>query len=166
MKRYRWFLGVGVALVFSPLLAQSGSDPKASSNSSSWSKAGEQIKEAAGTLGSATTETVTQGWEATKQQSSQIWEATKTHTQQGWQATKDFTTHGWEATQSYTQEKWDAAKGAVQGTAGQTQAPHKSTKQPASPTSPAPIQSSRHEAQIPDTQPSGSSQPAPRDPGN
>lgn len=143
-----WFLGVGLALAISPLLAQSGSDPKASASPSIWSKAGAQVQEAAGAVGSATSETATQGWEATKQQSSQIWEATKEHTQRGWQATKDFTTQGWEATQSYTQEKWEAVKGATTDTMKQAQAPFKSTKQPASPVAPAPIQSSRHDPPV------------------
>ena len=88
MRFHHAFLGAGLALAFSPLLAQSGSDtkPSASPNLSLWSKATTQVQEAAGAVGSATTETATQGWEATKQQSSSVWEATQAHTQRGWQA--------------------------------------------------------------------------------
>nr|MBP8290094.1 hypothetical protein [Chromatiaceae bacterium] len=77
MRFHHAFLGVGLALAFPPLLAQSGSDTKSSASPGIWSKAGAQVQEAAGAVGSATTETATQGWEATKQQSSSVWEATK-----------------------------------------------------------------------------------------
>ena len=67
MKFHQVFLGAGLALAFSPLLAQSGSDSKSSASPSIWSKAGSQVQEAAGAVGSATSETATQGWEATSE---------------------------------------------------------------------------------------------------
>ena len=63
MRFHQAFLGVGLALAFSPLLAQSGPNSKSSASPSPsiWSKAGTQVQEAAGAVGAATTETATGG---------------------------------------------------------------------------------------------------------
>ena len=59
-----------------------------------WSRAGQEIGEAASAVGHATAETAEEVWDATKHGSKQAWEATKEVSGEAWDATREAARDG------------------------------------------------------------------------
>jgi|GEM_PF-5059070 len=61
-----------------------------------WSQAGKQVREAAGAVGEATTESAQRGWEATKDYSESAWKQLEKDSGRAWEKTKDFSERSWD----------------------------------------------------------------------
>ena len=66
------------------------------SEASKWSKAGEEISEAAHAVGDATTDSSKKAWDATKDGSEDAWDATKEGSAEAWDKTKSKSKEMWE----------------------------------------------------------------------
>jgi heat shock protein HslJ len=71
---------------------------RADQGADGWSKAGKEVREAAGAVGEAASETAQRGWEATKGYSESAWEQLKEASDQAWEKTKDFSQRTWDQT--------------------------------------------------------------------
>lgn len=63
---------------------------------SKWSKAGEEIGEAAHAVGDATADSSKKAWKATKEGSVEAWDATKEGSAEAWDKTKSKSKEMWE----------------------------------------------------------------------
>jgi heat shock protein HslJ len=83
-------LGLAVALC--------GATTRADQETSDWSTARKQAREAAGAVGEAVKESAQRGWEATKDYSQSAWKRIKEDSDRAWEKTKDFSRRTWDQT--------------------------------------------------------------------
>lgn len=87
---------------------------------STWEKAGEEIKEAAGAVGEASMESLDKAkdesasaWDKTKKGSAELWDKTKEESEEVWDKTKEGSKKAWDKAKETTTEGYDAAKQKV-----------------------------------------------------
>jgi len=87
--------------------------PAAANEAGGWTKAGDEIGEAAHAVGDATADSSKKAWNATKEGSAEAWDATKKGSKEAWDATKDGSAEAWDATKESSKSAWSKGKAKI-----------------------------------------------------
>jgi hypothetical protein len=91
---------------------QSGTAPESAAEPGHWQKAGQEVKEAAIAVGTASKETGEEVWDKTREESKQLWDKTKEKSEEWMEKGHKEGAETWDKTKEGSHELWDKAKGS------------------------------------------------------
>ncbi len=108
MKNIRYMLA-GIMVLFALVLPVQAEEV-VEEETGKWSKAGEDIKEAAHSVGDATADSSQKAWKSGKEGSAEAWDATKEGSAKAWDKTKEGSAEAWDATKEKSKSAWEKGK--------------------------------------------------------